>query len=93
MPGEAFVPVAERSTRPERNVEEMLCHMFEWTDVAVNDYDPQAKLFSVTTLDGHQRKFKTPRIYTHFKADDPRTFVERVKNAIAFRKKCENQIK
>lgn len=93
MPGEAFLPVHEKQNRVFRDVEETLNYIYVWTDVAVTEYDPGTKLFSVITLDGFQRHYKVPRIYVMFKADDPVVFAQRVRSAVLFRRKCENHIK
>lgn len=93
MPGEAYLPVNKTPSKTWKDAEEILSTLYVWTDVAVTEYNPTKKLFSVITLDGFQRPYKVPRIYIMFKADDPRVFAERVKNAVSTRAKVENHIK
>lgn len=93
MPGQAFLPVYEKPNKQFRDIEESLDFLYCWTDVAVTNYNDNTKLFDIITLDGYQRPYQLPRIYVMFKADDPKNFAERVKNAVVYRKKVENHLK
>lgn len=75
------------------NIMIRLNNIYEWMNVAVTDYSPEKQLWHVLTLDGLQRKFKIPRIYLMFKAEDPEIFGRRIKAALNLRYKSENLIR
>lgn len=92
IPGEAFIPISEKTFVPSNPVEPMN-YLFVWTNVAVLDYLPEKKAYKVLTLDGLQRTYEIPRIYLMFKAEDPMVFAQRIKAAVDLRNQTESTIR
>jgi len=67
---------------------------YEWTDANVIDYHAGTKLYSVVPSDGGSTVIgaKARRIQIHFKEEDPRQFVNRIKRAISIRDYCEKSM-
>ncbi|XP_052743009.1 dynein axonemal heavy chain 1-like [Bicyclus anynana] len=93
-PALAFIPRLEgKAIKPYSDMIQMINNMYEWTNVAVFNYDKETDKWETMTLDGSKRRFKIPRIRLMFKADDPETYVERVKFAINLRQEVENNFR
>lgn len=63
-------------------------HLYQWTKVAVRDYDPEKLLWIVTDLIT-KVTYKIPRIQLMFIAENPEEFIYRVKKALLLRENCE----
>ncbi|KAF7272031.1 hypothetical protein GWI33_015147, partial [Rhynchophorus ferrugineus] len=90
-PGIAFVP--NENVNEENRDTFSIDDLYHWVDVAVEDYDSSSKCWRVMTLDGLKRKFSLPKVSFMFKAEDPISFAERIKSAIALRKRSEEIIR
>jgi len=64
---------------------------YNWIDANIIDYNSTLKMYSVVILNNNSTKVYTriPRIQIHFKGEDPREFVKRIKYAILRREYCE----
>ncbi|KAI4462801.1 dynein heavy chain 1 axonemal-like protein [Holotrichia oblita] len=92
IPGEAFIPISEKTIVPTNPIEP-LNYLYVWTNVAVLDYLPAKKMYKILTLDGLQRTYEIPRIYLMFKAEDPMIFARRIKAAVDLRNQTESTIR
>ncbi|GJQ83086.1 DNAH1, partial [Trypoxylus dichotomus] len=92
IPGEAFIPISEKTIVPTNPVEP-LNYLYVWTNVAVLEYIEDKNVYKILTLDGLQRTFKIPRIYLMFKAEDPMIFAQRIKFAVDLRNRTESTIR
>lgn len=65
---------------------------YDWTNANVIDYDSILKTYSVVVSINDSMKVysEIPRLQIHFKGEDPREFVKRIKYAILRREYCEN---
>lgn len=75
------------------NSNEAFSETYDWMNANVIDYNSKLKMYSVVTLNNnYSTKVYTeiPRIQIHFKGEDPRKFVKRIKYAILRRKNCED---
>lgn len=62
---------------------------YNWIDANIISYDYESKTYSVVSNDSNEVYPKVPRIQIHFKGEDPRMFVKRIKFAIIQRDYCE----
>lgn len=92
LPALAYLPVWKRHESTKLNLLS-LDNVCDWVNVAVMNYVAERKLWNVLTLDGLQRKFKLPRIYLMFKAEDPTVYANRIKLAIELRNYTETVIR
>ncbi|KAK9309948.1 hypothetical protein QLX08_000576 [Tetragonisca angustula] len=93
LPATVFVPRFRSEDEMFSLEDNQLNNLFTWTNAAITHYNHERKLWSVLTLDGRKRKFKIPRIYIRFFAEDPRNYVKRLKVAIEHRRTAEASIK
>lgn len=63
-------------------------HLYQWTKVAVKDYDPEQLLWTVIDLIT-KVTYKIPRIQLMFIAENPEEYIYRVKKALLLRENCE----
>jgi len=65
---------------------------YSWTNANVIDYNSTLKMYSVVVSINDSTKVysEIPRLQVHFKGEDPREFVKRIKSAILRREYCEN---
>ncbi|XP_060838328.1 dynein axonemal heavy chain 1 [Rhopalosiphum padi] len=65
---------------------------YNWTNANVIDYNSKLKMYSVVVSINNSTKVypEIPRIQIHFKGEDPREFVKRIKYAILRRDYCED---
>nr|CAD7403046.1 unnamed protein product [Timema cristinae] len=82
VPAEAFIPVKSRSGES-----------YGWSTVAVQSYDKDTREYTVLPLDDSDTTRQLPRIYVMFKAEDPRNFAARIKDALDRRREAENLIR
>ena len=61
--------------------------------VIIFSYYPETNTWGIVTLDGTQSKFRLPRIYVMFRAEDPLNFTFRVLDAVLRRRHTEKLIK
>lgn len=61
---------------------------YEWTEAVVNGYDPEKKMFLVTSSTGVHPDVS--RLQIHFKGENPDNYLKRIKYAISRRDFCEN---
>jgi len=85
VPATAYTPIGPAGEFPGK---------YNWTDVNAIDYHPASKLYSVVlpndpAANVHDRLH---RIQIHFKEEDPRKFVNRIKRAISLRDYCEKSM-
>lgn len=66
-------------------------HLYQWTKVAVRDYDSENLLWIVTDLIT-KVTYKIPRIQLMFIAENPEEFIYRVKKALLLRENCEKSL-
>ncbi|XP_029347294.1 dynein heavy chain 1, axonemal [Acyrthosiphon pisum] len=68
---------------------------YNWMDANIIDYNSTLKKYLVVMLDNNSTKVYNgiPRIQIHFKGEDPREFVKRIKYAILRREYCEDMYK
>lgn len=93
LPATVFV---EKNSRKEWMLDcddKLPGNLYDWFPAAVTDYDSEKKIWTVLTLDGLKRKFRLPRIYVRFYAEDPREFARRVASAVKQRKIAETAIR
>lgn len=67
-------------------------HLYQWTKVAVRDYDPENELWIVTDLIT-KVTYKIPRIQLMFIAENPEEYICRVQKALLLRENCEKCLK
>nr|CAD7442365.1 unnamed protein product [Timema bartmani] len=82
VPAEAFIPVKSRSGES-----------YGWATVAVQSYNKDTREYTVLPLDDSDTTRQLPRIYVMFKAEDPRNFAARIKDALDRRREAENLIR
>ncbi|XP_074037842.1 dynein axonemal heavy chain 1 isoform X2 [Leptinotarsa decemlineata] len=90
LPGKAFVPTPVDIINSTTTTTE---EYYSWVNVAVAEYDPEPKLWTVLTLDGLQRTFRLPRLFVMFDAEDPVNFANRIRAALNLRFDTENLIR
>lgn len=64
---------------------------YDWVDANIIEYNPESKMYSATLSNNTSIELysKVPRTQIHFKGEDPREFVKRIKDAILRRDFCE----
>lgn len=69
------------------------CNNYSWTNANVIEYSETLQTYTVV-LENNSNKIYTnvPRIQIHFKGEDPRVFVKRIKDAVARRNQREQMI-
>lgn len=56
---------------------------YNWIDANIINYDYESKMYSVVLLNDSDKVYpKVPRIQIHFRGEDPRMFVKRIKYAV-----------
>lgn len=84
VPSMVYLPINPKNEFPEK---------YKWMDANTIDYHPGSKLYSIVLLNDLNNIYaKVPRIQIHFKGEDPRRFVERIKRAISIRNYCEKSM-
>lgn len=65
---------------------------YNWTDANIIEYNSKLKMYSVVVFNNNATKVypEIHRIQIHFKGEDPREFVKRIKYAISRREYCES---
>jgi len=74
------------------NPKEEFSTNYKWMNANVTEYNSKLKIYSVVVLNSNRPIVYTEihRIQIHFKGEDPREFVKRIKYAILRREYCEN---
>lgn len=67
--------------------------LFPPPSVAVGDFDPQTQRWAVITLDKEKQIYRVPRVYVLFKAENPKIFAERLRDAVASRNSVQRELK
>lgn len=64
---------------------------YDWIDANITEYNSKSKMYSAILSNNHSTEFysEVPRTQIHFKGEDPREFVKRIKEAILRRDFCE----
>lgn len=65
---------------------------YNWIDAYIKSYDYESKTYLVVIPDSDKVYPKVPRIQIHFKGEDPRMFVKRIKYAVIQRDYCEKMM-
>ncbi|KAG7304692.1 hypothetical protein JYU34_010038 [Plutella xylostella] len=94
-PGLAYIPRDETKTKKIYGGDkiQIFNNIYDWTNAAVFSFDKITDKWHIMALDGTKRRFDIPRIRLMFKADDPETFVQRIKFAVDHRNEVENNIR
>ncbi|XP_017768545.1 PREDICTED: dynein heavy chain 1, axonemal-like [Nicrophorus vespilloides] len=89
IPAQAFLPKAViKPTKGDR-----MEKLFEWTNVAVLDFNKDMKKYKLLTLDGLKREFYLAEIYILFKAEEPMKCAKRIQSALEMRNAAEIRIR
>jgi len=84
VPATVYLPVNPTGESPRK---------YKWTDANTIDYHPASKLYSIVLMNDPVNVFdRLHRIHIHFKEEDPRQFVKRIKRAILLRDYCEKSM-
>lgn len=86
VPAYAYLPVVKPN-------DELFPNEYRWTDVHVIKYDGDANTYTVVILNNSNVVYpNVPRIQLHFKGEDPREFVKKIKYAVSRRDYCEKMM-
>uniref|UniRef100_A0ABD2WRH4 Dynein heavy chain 1, axonemal n=1 Tax=Trichogramma kaykai TaxID=54128 RepID=A0ABD2WRH4_9HYME len=88
LPAEALLPLSSDDDAADEHRQAS----YDWQLVAVEAYEPDARLWSLKILCEKPRYYRLPRIYLRFLAEDPRVFASRVEAALLARIDAELEI-
>jgi len=80
----AFLPVVAPTTSTSSS-----SYDFEWHKVSIKAYNNESNKWHIEDVSNGGENYEVPRIYLMFIVEDPQNFIQRMRNAINHREKCE----
>ena len=66
---------------------------FEWHKVNIKAYNNESNKWHIEDVSNNGENYEVPRIYLMFIVEDPQNFIQRMRNAIKHREKCERNLR